>query len=67
VEHDDELVQIAERQLAEAENAYRLDPSAANQRRIMNRWDAVRRLRGEPAELQELPPWWPARARPTVD
>lgn len=42
---DDELIQIAERQLADAEEAYRLDPSDANQRRIMGAWSVVRRAR----------------------
>lgn len=41
----DELIQIAERQLADAEEAYRLDPSEANQRRIMRAWSAARRAR----------------------
>jgi hypothetical protein len=41
----DELVQIAERQLADAEETYRLDPSDANQRRIMKAWSVVRRTR----------------------
>jgi hypothetical protein len=41
----DELIQITERQLADAEEAYRLDPSEANQRRIMKAWSAVRRAR----------------------
>jgi hypothetical protein len=41
----DELVQIAERQLAAAEETYRLDPSDANQRRIMKAWSVVRRAR----------------------
>jgi hypothetical protein len=35
VDGNEELIQIAERQLADAEEAYRLDPSDANQRRIM--------------------------------
>jgi len=46
-EVDEELIQLAERQLATAEEAYRLDPSEANQRRIMRAWAAVRRARGE--------------------
>jgi hypothetical protein len=41
----DALIQITERQLADAEEAYRLDPSDANQRRIMKAWSAVRRAR----------------------
>jgi hypothetical protein len=45
VDRDDELIQIAERQLAHAEEAYRLDPSDANQRRIMRAWSVVRRAR----------------------
>jgi hypothetical protein len=43
----EELIQLAERQLADAESAYRLDPSEANQRKIMRAWSAVRRARGE--------------------
>ena len=45
VDPADELVQTAERQLADAEEAYRLDPSDANQRRIMRAWSLVRRAR----------------------
>jgi hypothetical protein len=45
VDGNEELIQIAERQLADAEEAYRLDPSDANQRRIMRAWSAVRRAR----------------------
>lgn len=43
-EHD-ELIQIAERALFDAERAYRLDPSDANQRRVMKAWSAVRAAR----------------------
>ena len=43
----DELIQVAERQLADAEEAYRLDPSDANQRRIMKAWSVVRRARDQ--------------------
>jgi hypothetical protein len=39
----EELVQITERHLADAEEAYRRNPSDANQRRIMSAWTAVRR------------------------
>lgn len=39
------MIQIAEWQLANAEEAYRLDPSDANQRRIMKAWSAMRRAR----------------------
>jgi hypothetical protein len=41
----EELIQLAERRLADAEQEYRLDPSDANQRRIMSAWSAVRRAR----------------------
>jgi hypothetical protein len=41
----DELVQIAERALADAEAAYRLDPSDANQRKIMRAWSLVQSAR----------------------
>jgi cold shock protein len=41
----EELIQVAERQVADAEEAYRLHPSDANQRRIMKAWSAVRRAR----------------------
>jgi hypothetical protein len=46
VGRDDELIQITERQLADAEAAYRVEPSEANQRRIMRAWTAVREARG---------------------
>jgi hypothetical protein len=42
---DDDLVQVAERALADAEQAYRLDPSDANQRRVMSAWSFVRNAR----------------------
>jgi hypothetical protein len=42
---DSELIQITERQLADAEEAYRVDPSDANQRRVMKAWAAVRQAR----------------------
>ena len=45
MERDDELVQIAERQFADAEEAYRHDPSDGNRRRIMKAWSAVRSAR----------------------
>jgi hypothetical protein len=45
VDADEELVQLTERQLADAEEAYRLDPTDANQRRIMKAWSAERRAR----------------------
>jgi len=41
----DELVQIAEQQLADAEETDRLDPSDANQRRIVKAWSVVRSAR----------------------
>ena len=43
----DELIQVAERQLADAEEAYRLGPSDANRRRIMKAWSVVRRARDQ--------------------
>ncbi|HEX3689577.1 MAG TPA: hypothetical protein VHV28_07770 [Solirubrobacteraceae bacterium] len=46
MEPDEELIQITERQLADAEEAYRREPSDANQRRIMKAWSAVREARG---------------------
>jgi hypothetical protein len=42
---DADLVQVAERALADAEEAYRLDPSDANQRRVMSAWSFVGRAR----------------------
>jgi hypothetical protein len=57
VGENEQLIQIAERQLAEAEEAYRRDPSASNQRLIMKRWEAVRRARGEDATPPPNPPW----------
>jgi hypothetical protein len=45
VDADQELIQLTERQLADAEEAYRLEPSDVNQRRIMKAWSAVRRAR----------------------
>lgn len=48
---DDELVQMAERALADAEAAYRVDPSESNQRRVMSAWSfAQRARRGAAAE-----------------
>jgi hypothetical protein len=46
----DDIVQIAERALFDAEQAYRLDPSDANQRRVMRAWSAVQKARGRPDE-----------------
>jgi hypothetical protein len=58
VDSEDELIQILERQLAEAEKAYRSDPSPANQRRIVKRWAAVREARGgRTADEDNLPGW----------
>ena len=54
---DEELIQLMERQLADAEAAYRIDPSDANQRRIMNAWSAVRRAReAQERRSDESPP-----------
>ena len=52
-----ELIQATERQLADAEEAYRLEPSGANQRRIMKAWSAVRRARGEPDDGRGVLPF----------
>ena len=46
----DELIQAAERRLFDAEQAYRADPSDANQRRVMRAWTEVREARGEPVQ-----------------
>jgi hypothetical protein len=56
VDPNHELIQVTERQLADAEEAYRLEPSDANQRRIMKAWSAVRRVRGEPDDGRGLVP-----------
>ncbi len=40
-----ELVQVAERALADAEEALRLGPTEANQRRVMSAWSLVRKTR----------------------
>ena len=47
MDENQELIQIAERQLADAEEAYWLDPSDANQRRITKAWSLVRKARDE--------------------
>jgi hypothetical protein len=52
---DEDLVQIAERALADAEEAYRLDPSDANQRRVMSAWSFVRSSRHS-AEAEDRSP-----------
>ena len=55
-----ELVQVTERALYDAEQAYRLDASEANQRRAMKAWAAVRAARGrqsgDDAETRVPPP-----------
>ena len=51
----DELVQLAERALLAAEQAYRADPSPANQRRVAQAYVEVRAARGESAEDPGLP------------
>ena len=53
---DDELVQVAERALADAEEAYRLDPSDANQRQVMSAWAFVRKARERPEADRRSPP-----------
>jgi hypothetical protein len=40
-----DLVQIAERALADAEAALRVDPSEANRRKVMEAWAFVQRAR----------------------
>jgi hypothetical protein len=67
VGREDELIQIAERQLAEAEQAYRSDPSPANQRRIVKRWVAVREARGEQTAGEDDLPWWLTRPRSPLE
>jgi hypothetical protein len=52
----DELIQITERQLADAEQAYRLDPSEANQRKVMQAWSAVRQARERERDQPDEPP-----------
>ena len=44
----DDLVQVAERELCAAEQAYRADPSDLNRRRITKAWLDVQDARGEP-------------------
>jgi len=51
---DEDLVQVAERALADAEEAYRVDPSDANQRRVMSAWSFVQRARRN-AETEHRP------------
>ncbi len=50
---DSELVQIAERALADAEQAYRLDPSEEHQRKVMQAWSFVRRAREQACAEQQ--------------
>ena len=56
VERDD-LVQVAERALLEAERAYSADPSDANQRRVTRAWSEVREARGESTDDDPGPPF----------
>ena len=67
MERDDELVQIAERQLADAEEAYRHDPSDGNRRRIMKAWSAVRSARDTRSGKQSKEPDAGACRRPKPD
>jgi hypothetical protein len=53
---DDDLAQIAERALADAEDVYRPDPSDANQRRVTNAWSFVRRARQHAAVERDTTP-----------
>jgi hypothetical protein len=52
---EDNVVQMAERALADAEEAYRRDQSDANQSRVMSAWSFVQRAR-ERVEAQREPP-----------
>jgi hypothetical protein len=53
--------------LAEAEEAYRYEPSPANRRRIVKRWDALRETRSRRGERQEdLPVGDGPRSSPPV-
>jgi hypothetical protein len=45
MDSEQSLVQIAERALADAEEAYRFDPSDANQRSVWKAWSFVRNAR----------------------
>jgi hypothetical protein len=56
---DDDLVQVAERALADAEEAFRLDPSEANQRRVMSAWSFVRHARERADHNRQSPPTAP--------
>ena len=51
---DRELIQLAERMLADAEAAFRLDPTPANERRIQRAWSAVRDARHSDAPLTPI-------------
>jgi hypothetical protein len=46
VDDEQELIQLTERALFEAEEALRSDPSEANRRRAMDAWSAVQKARG---------------------
>ena len=50
-----DLVQVAERALADAEEALRMDPSEANRRKVMQAWAFVRRARDEAKAAKERP------------
>jgi hypothetical protein len=56
VDADEELIQVTERQLADAEETYRDDPTDANQQRIMKAWSAVRRARDARERRRDGPP-----------
>jgi hypothetical protein len=58
VDNPDELVQIAERALADAEELLRQAPTEANQRRVLSAWSFVRRAR-EAAECNDSKPGKP--------
>jgi hypothetical protein len=55
---EEELVQLTEAALADAEEALRLDPSETNRRRVMKAWFAVRGARERArrcAQPEQLP------------
>jgi hypothetical protein len=49
----DELVQVAERALANAEELLRAAPTEANQRRVMSAWAFVRRARETAGRIRD--------------
>jgi hypothetical protein len=60
--NDRELIQLAERMLADAEAAFRVDQSPANERRIQRAWSAVREARQSDAPVTPIEPKRPEDA-----